>query len=167
MEMNIPSKFLDLSFVFALGILCANYSFGGEYANEKAVNNLLGTLNSNVYNHYKDGGMTTTYKYTFAECQLFVHSEYYGLEHSEIDDNTIPITLIDLSKEIDQDKGQYYLFMKCKNGKDCIRIKGESTGDPHDYMFIQHLIYAGKSERSYNKIRVLFDQVISECNISK
>lgn len=124
---------------------------------------ILKLLNSSEYNNARRGAMPTDYKYSFQDkCHFLVHSEWYGKLHADIADILIPMAAIKIEKEIEN--GSYFLFITCKDQNKCIKIKGENTGDPYQYIFVQAFIYAGRSEQSYNKIKGMFEKVISECS---
>jgi hypothetical protein len=140
-----------------------NSTFAEKQEVSSIKDQILNILNSSEYNHDKRSDMPTDYKYSFQDkCHFLVHSEWYGKSHADIADTLIPMAGIEIKKEIENDS--YFLYVICKNNKKCIEIKGNNTGDPYQYMFIQAFIYAGHSEQSYYKIKGMFEKVISECS---
>ncbi len=154
-------------YVYAVIILLSlflyvNSAFGEEQEVGPIKDQILKLLNSTEYNHDKRSGMPTDYKYSFRDkCHFIVHSEWYGKLHADIADTSIPMVGIEIVKEIED--GSYFLYITCKNKNKCIKIRGNNTGDPYQYRFIQAFIYAGRSEQSYRKIKSMFEKVISQC----
>ena len=148
--------------IFLSAFLYVNSAFAEEREFKPIRDQILNLLNSSEYNHDKRGGMPTDYNYSFRDkCHFLVHSEWYGKLHGDIADTLIPMVGIEIKKEIED--GSYFLYVMCKSNKECIEIKGNNTGDPYQYMFIQAFVYAGRSEQSYNKIKGMFEKVIFEC----
>ncbi len=155
-------KYVYIAIIFLCAFLHVNNTFAGEQEVGPIRDRILKLLNSSDYNHDKRGNMPTDYKYSFQDrCHFLVHSEWYGTEHADIADTLIPMLGIEIKKEIED--SAYFLYIKCKNENKCIEIRGNNTGDPYYSMFIQAFIYAGQSEQSYNKIKRMFEKVISEC----
>jgi len=156
------------SYVNAAIVILSIFLFGNSTVEEKHESNpirdqILKLLNSSEYNNVKRGAMPMYYKYSFQDkCHFLVHSEWYGTSHSDIADTSIPMASIKIEQEI-QD-GAYFLYISCKDQNKCIHIKGENTGDPYEYMFVQAFIYAGRSENTYDNIKGMFERVICECS---
>lgn len=155
--------YVHLVLVFLSAFLLISSAFGEKEEVIPIRDQILKLLNSSEYNHDKRGGMPTDYKYSFQDkCHFLVHSEWYGELHADIADTLIPMAGIKIEKEIED--GSYFLFITCKDQNKCMKVQGENTGDPYQYMYVQAFIYAGKSEQSYNKIKGMFEKVISECS---
>ncbi len=149
--------------IFLSTFLFISLAFGEKEEVIPIRDQILKLLNHRDYNHVKRGAMPIDYKYSFPDkCHFLVHSEWFGETHSDISDTLIPMASIKIEKEIED--GSYFLFVTCKDQDKCMKVQGENTGDPYQYMYVQSFIYAGKSEQSYQKIKGMFEKVISECS---
>ncbi len=112
------------------------------------------------------GSMPTEYKYSFIdECHFKVHSEWYGQTHGVIEDEIIPPGEVRIIKY--REDGKYYLFFKCREGKKCISIKGDNTGEPYGGMRIESIVPAGSSLDIFNQLRNYFERLSPLCEANR
>lgn len=125
-------------------------------------NEILGIMNTVDILQDSRGGMPTGYEYSFLdECRFKVHSEWYGQTHAVIDDEVIPLREVKISKL--EEERKYYLFFKCSGAEKCIHVKGENTGDHHNYMSVQSIVPGGSSEEVFVLLKRNFERLIFLC----
>ena len=152
--------FLALAITLSLSLSAS----AAEKSAREMVDAILGTMNKDEILKDSRGGMPTEYEYSFIdECHFNVHSEWYGQTHGIIDDEIIPLGEVKIEKL--QEEGKYYLFFQCFKGGKCISVKGENTGDPHDYMFIQSIVPAGSSLKIFTQLKSYFEKLSSLCAV--
>ncbi len=108
------------------------------------------------------GSMPSKYEYSFIdECRFKVHSEWYGRTHFTIDNEVIELGKVKI-EELQED-GKFYLLFKCLEGKRCISVKGENTGEKLDYMRTESIVPAGSSPEIFDRLKGYFERLSSGC----
>jgi hypothetical protein len=140
-------------------------AFCTEHPGKEIIDAILGMMTAgDIVKDSRGGTMPTAFGYSFIdECHFKVHSEWYGETHGVIDDEIVPLGEVRTEKLMEG--GKYYLFFRCREGSKCVSVKGENTGDPHDYLFVQSIVPAGGDPDISSELKGRFEELSLRCAV--
>ncbi len=126
---------------------------------------LLQILNSPDFSRKNENGSQTHDTYRFIDrCTFAQHTQWTSLTHADISDAVV--SLNEVYAETETSENDLYLILKCNNGRECVAISGENTGEAYTSTFPYLLIDegTGAAAADLEKLNALFHEAIFQCS---